>query len=139
MQVVFDTNTVISALLFNGSMRWLIPHWQSALVTPVASQATAAEFLRVLTYPKFGLTSADIELLAARYLPFVKRYDVVLPLVQAPVCRDKHDQKFIDLAIVSQADILVTGDADLIALSSVTPFAIETPTQYYLRFNTASN
>jgi len=50
MRVVFDTNTVISALLFRGSVAWLVTHWQSKTITPLASQETAQEFLRVLAY-----------------------------------------------------------------------------------------
>ncbi len=32
MRVVFDTNTVISALLFRGRMAWLVAHWQSKTI-----------------------------------------------------------------------------------------------------------
>jgi len=56
MRVVFDTNTVISALLFGGSLGWLVAHWQNELVTPLVSRETAQELLRVLGYPKFGLS-----------------------------------------------------------------------------------
>jgi putative PIN family toxin of toxin-antitoxin system len=134
MRVVFDTNTVISALLFGGTLRWLVAHWQSGRVTPVVSHATAAEFLRVLAYPKFGLTEADIEVVAARYLPFAERVEWTEAPPNVPECRDSHDQKFLDLAVMSGAEVLVTGDADVLALRAQAAFAIETPAQHQQRF-----
>lgn len=134
MRVVFDTNTVISALLFGGALRWLVAHWQSGRVTPVVSHATAAECLRVLAYPKFGLTEAEIEIVAARYLPFAQRVEWAEQPLNVPQCRDPHDQSFLNLAIASGAEILVTGDADLLALREQVTFAIETPAQHQQRF-----
>jgi len=59
MRVVFDTNTIVSALLFRGATSWLVEHWQSGEVTLMVSRETARELLRVLTYPKFGLLPAQ--------------------------------------------------------------------------------
>jgi hypothetical protein len=50
------------------------------------------------------------------------------------VCRDKNDQQFLDLAQSGKADLLVTGDRDLLALSGQTSFLIETPQAYRVRF-----
>ena len=60
-RVVFDTNTVVSALLFGGALSWLVEHWRSRVSVPLVSRATAGEFLRVLHYPKFGLSDAETE------------------------------------------------------------------------------
>jgi putative PIN family toxin of toxin-antitoxin system len=134
MRVVFDTNTVISALLFGGSLHWFIMHWQSGLVTPLVSQASAEELLRVLGYPKFGLSADKIERIASRYLSFAERVEKVTTTPNIPLCRDNDDQKFIDLAIAGHADVLVSGDADLHALRDVLPFAVEAPAMYCRRF-----
>jgi putative PIN family toxin of toxin-antitoxin system len=55
-RVVIDTNVVISALLFGGEPGELIPLWKSGRIKPLASKEMVDEYLRVLTYPKFGLT-----------------------------------------------------------------------------------
>nr|VFJ87107.1 MAG: putative toxin-antitoxin system toxin component, PIN family [Candidatus Kentron sp. H]VFJ88747.1 MAG: putative toxin-antitoxin system toxin component, PIN family [Candidatus Kentron sp. H]VFJ95009.1 MAG: putative toxin-antitoxin system toxin component, PIN family [Candidatus Kentron sp. H] len=107
MRVVFDTNTVISALLFGGSLDWLVAHWQNGLVTPLVSRETAEEFLRVLSYSKFGLSGEKIDALASRYLPFAERIETIINNPDLPRCRDIHDQKFIDLAISGHADVPV--------------------------------
>jgi predicted nucleic acid-binding protein len=46
------------------------------------------------------------------------------------VCRDANDQPFLDLAQSGNADLLVSGDQDLLALSGQTEFLIETPEGY---------
>ena len=39
--------------------------------------------------------------------------------IDVPHCRDPNDQPFLELAVVASADAIVTGDADLLAMSSV--------------------
>ena len=134
IRVVFDTNTVISALLFGGALSWLVPHWHTRISVPLISRATADEFLRVLRYPKFGLSDAQTEAFAARYLPLGERVDVDETALILPVCRDPKDRMFLALADAGRADVLVTGDGDLLALSGQTRFLVETPEQYRTRF-----
>ena len=134
IRVVFDTNTVISALLFGGGMSWLVDHWRTGVVVPLASRATASELLRVLRYPKFGLTEGNVEVFAARYLPFAERIEVDESALVLPACRDPDDRIFLALASAGRADVLVTGDDDLLALDGETRFLIETPEQYRGRY-----
>jgi putative PIN family toxin of toxin-antitoxin system len=134
MRVVFDTNTVVSALLFGGSLAWMVDHWRSRISVPLVSRITADEFLRVLQYPKFGLSAADIEAYAARYLPFAERTELDESALSIPECRDPKDRPFLALAIAGHADVLVTGDDDLLSVHGAMPFQIETPAQYAERF-----
>lgn len=133
MRVVFDTNAVVSALLFRGESAWLVRHWQDERVVPLASTETAGELIRVLNYPKFGLTSAQVDTVVARFVAYVERVHI-FGQAAAPVrCRDANDQMFLDVALLGNADVLVTGDNDLLSLASVTPFAIESPAAYKQR------
>ncbi len=116
MRVVFDTNTVVSALLFeHGQLSWLRDHWRSGVVIALVSRPTIDELIRVLAYPKFDLTKIEIEALLAEYLPFTSAVTVP-PQPQSPMCSDVDDQMFIDLAIQGQGDILVTGDGVLLTM-----------------------
>jgi len=134
-RVVFDTNTVISALLFRGALSWLVEHWHSRASIPLVSRATANELLCVLAYPKFGLSDAKIEAIAARYVPFAERVEVEDESTFAlPKCRDPKDRMFLALAEAGRADVLVTGDDDLLALQGQTRFLVETPAQYRAQF-----
>ncbi len=122
MRAVFDTNVVVSALVFGGRLRWLRRAWATATATPIVCRETVAELLRVLAYPKFRLETAERELLLGEYLPFAET--AVLPgeLPELPVsCRDRDDVVFLHLAITSRADLLVSGDTDLTDLAAAYP------------------
>lgn len=134
MRVVFDTNTIVSALLFRGAASWLVGHWQSGEVTLMISRETARELLRVLAYPKFGLSPAQAEAVATRYLRHAERVECAEEYASLPLCRDPNDQMFIRLAGAGRADLLVSGDKDLLDLRGTTLFVIETPTEYRRRF-----
>lgn len=133
MRVVFDTNTVVSALLFeHGKLSWLRSHWRSGEVVTLVSRPTIDELIRVLAYPKFNLHKTEIEALLADYLPFTKPV-ADSPQPQSPQCPDIDDQMFIDLAIQGRAEVLVTGDRMLLAMDfGVT---IEQAADYKCRFD----
>ena len=100
----------------------------------MVSRETARELLRVLAYPKFGLTPAQVEAVATRYLCCAERVECAGEDASLPLCRDQNDQMFIRLAGAGRADILVSGDKDLLDLRGMTPFAIETLAEYRRRF-----
>lgn len=135
VRAVFDTNVVVSALRFQaGQLAWLRGHWAAEAAHILASPATIAELIDVLAYAKFRLSAEEIQALLADYLPHV---DVIKGARQGgPRCRDPGDQKFVDLALVAKADVLVTGDRDLLSMRADLPFSVETPADYRKRFST---
>lgn len=117
LRLVLDTNVLVSALLSaEGSLSWLRASWRSEAIIPLASRDTTNELLRVLSYPKCELTGDDIEHLPADYLPWCEPV-TVSETPGVPECRDPFDQPFPDLALSGEADALVTGDRDLLALA----------------------
>jgi putative PIN family toxin of toxin-antitoxin system len=132
VRVVFDTNVVLSALLFtSGRLSWLVGHWQTGHCLPLVSRATASELMRIFAYPKFRLT-ADEQLEAlSNYIPFCEAVEIASSC--PALCRETKDQPLLDLAQSGKADVLVTGDADLLTLAGQTPFAIESPEDYRRR------
>lgn len=136
LRLVFDTNSVVSALLFDkGRLAWLRMFWRRSEYTPLVSKVTVQELIRVLAYPKFKLEEQEIQALLADYLPFVESVDLPVKMPDFPRCRDKSDQMFIELACIGQADVLVTGDADLLVMSDECPFTIETAADFYQRIH----
>jgi putative PIN family toxin of toxin-antitoxin system len=126
VRAVFDTNVVISALIFGRRLTWLRHAWTSGTAIPIVCRETVAELLRVLTYPKFRLDAAGRETLLTDYLPFAETTNLPDPLPELPVaCRDRNDAVFPHLAIASRADLLVSGDTDLTVLASV--YAVASP------------
>lgn len=129
-RVVLDTNVVLSALLFGaGRLSPLRDHWQTGQMVPLVSKATAQELLRVLAYPKFRLSAAERDELLADYLPYAETVAVPDAWTDLPLCRDPKDQMFLLLARAASADMLVTGDDDLLQMAGTAalPFDICTP------------
>jgi putative PIN family toxin of toxin-antitoxin system len=118
VRVVLDTNVVLSALVFHdGAAGQVRQAWQRGLLLPLASMATAQELVRVLAYPKFGLSSEEQEELLADYLPYAVTVRIPQPPPTVPNCRDMLDLPFMHLAVAGNAQVLVTGDRDLLAIA----------------------
>jgi putative PIN family toxin of toxin-antitoxin system len=132
LRAFLDTNVLVSALLFNqGRLCWLRSCWQQGQLTPVLAEPTARELLRVLAYPKFRLQAAERERLLEDLLPWCESWTAAIPS-SAHRVRDLHDQVFLDLALAAATPVLVTGDADLLALpETVRSLQILTPADFH--------
>ena len=115
-RVVIDTNIIVSALIFGGKVSRLRLAWQDDLFIPLVSKATTTELIRVLAYPKFKLTPTEQEDLISDYILFCEAVAMPDRLPVIPECRDPFDVPFLLLAVVSEADYLVTGNLDLLSL-----------------------
>lgn len=119
MRVIADANVFVSAALGRS------PQAPSVLVITAAldgrmelvmSPALLAEVAEVLSRPRLRkhLSADDVQLfladLAAQVVMFAD------PTDPPSVCRDPDDDYLIALAVAVQADALVTGDDDLLAI-----------------------
>lgn len=118
VRVVLDTNVVLSALVFRGGAAGQVRQaWQRGLLLPLASTATVQELVRVLAYPKFRLSKAEQDELLADYLPYAETVRIPQPPPTVPDCRDVLDLPFMYLAMAGKAQVLVSGDRDLLAIT----------------------
>jgi hypothetical protein len=125
IRAVLDTNVLVSALLFSGPPSRLVTAWQASRFQPVLSRPILDEYLRVLAYPKFHLSTEEIRgLLDEELLPFVETVRDIPQKVR--VGRDPDDAKFLECAIAASAPFVVSGDADLLDLRRVESIQIVT-------------
>ena len=107
---VFDTNVVVSALVFAaGRTAWLRRAWAGGVLVPVVSRATTRELLRVLAYPKFGLEPDDRAELLGDFLPYTESWPTEPPPARVQAS-DPADQPVVDLREASAAEAIVSGD-----------------------------
>ena len=63
MRTVLDTNILISALLFRGEAAGILRAIKKGRLQPLVTPPVLREYLRVLAYPKLGLTETEISYL----------------------------------------------------------------------------
>src|SRR3989442_15638886 len=118
LRVVLGGNVVLSRLVFGGGLAGRLGvGWEQGIFVPLASTAPAQELVRVLAYPKFRLSKLEQDELLADYLPYTQTVRIPQPPPSVPDCRDLLDLPFMHLAVAGKAEVLVSGDRDLLALA----------------------
>jgi putative PIN family toxin of toxin-antitoxin system len=125
LRLVLDTNVVLD--LF---------HWGNTDAVPIMAALEAGdiecfvdartldELQRVLTYPQLKLTPDMMAERYARYRALVQ----VVPDGEAPKlprCKDRDDQKFLELAARCSANLLVSKDKALLCLRGRTTLGFQ--------------
>ena len=130
MRVVLDTNVLVSALIFTGISSELVPLWQTNAITVLLSRGILEEYLRVLSYPKFQISEAEIKgLIEEELLPYV---EVVNPRRRLRVVkRDPSDDKFVECAVAGKAQVIISGDKDLSSIGHYRGIRIQSPAQFF--------
>jgi len=126
--VVIDTNVWISALLFSGSDSVPSQALRRAVRDDIlaTSEELNQEIARVLR-EKSVWTDSDI----ARQMKTFQRAALTVELRHnVQVCRDPKDDMFLECAVPANAEVLVTGDKDLLSLGSYGGTRIMTPLEY---------
>lgn len=128
---VLDTNVVLDLLHFADPLALpILQALETERIECRASAATLAELQRVLGYPEFGLDVQGRQEILARYQALAPGIEAP-PAVDLPRCRDADDQKFLDLAVMAGAGVLVSKDRALLKLAGRgrLPFRILSPQQ----------
>jgi uncharacterized protein len=117
IKIVFDTNAVLDWLLFDGpAVQPMKAAVSQGRLLPITNDVCFAELERVLQYPKLRLDEALRNALLTAYRAATQWIDATAD-EDVPRCRDRDDQKFLDLAAAARADFLATRDARVLAMS----------------------
>jgi predicted nucleic acid-binding protein len=116
--IVIDTNVCLDLFVFEDP-RWapLLAALESGAVRAVTRADCRDEYLYVLNYPHLPLDDSNRPAAARRFDALV---DVVAPdsrAVRLPVCTDRDDQKFLEIARDAGAAVLITKDKALLKLA----------------------
>jgi len=130
MRVVFDTNVLVSALVFPGgqgeaALRRIVEGTDQL----VLSRAVLDELLAVLGR-KFA---RDAEELAHVAVFITELSKVVAPRRRLQVVKDDPDNRILECALAGKADAIVTGDRALLALGTFAGIPVLTLASYLER------
>jgi putative PIN family toxin of toxin-antitoxin system len=125
MRYVFDTNVIVSALLFNSSkpaqaLRYALENGELLL-----SLDLLEELNEVLERERFSryVTSEERE----EFLDVLVERAALVEIVETvEECRDRKDDKLLELALNGQAQYIITGDRDLLVLHPFRAVAVIT-------------
>lgn len=118
MRVVVDTGILVSALIRpKGTIGDVLLALRNGRFTAIYSTPMMLEVAEVLSRPniqkKYHIHPGDIEAL----INLVRlRGELVIPKKTVTACRDPKDNKFLEAALAGEADVIVTGDDDLLVL-----------------------
>ena len=130
MRVVLDTNVVVSALLFKGTVSRIHKQWKSGAIIPVANKAMLEEYAGVLSYKKFSLAEEEITAIFDEeifpYFTVVRTSSKKIP--HPP--KDNSDLPFLQAATDGGVHYLISGDPHLLELNGSYPFPIVSPASF---------
>lgn len=128
-RVVIDTNVFVSGLLSSTSTPARAVERALMYGQLLASGDTLRELMEKLLSPKFDryVSREPREALLDRLAPNVEMVEIIQHF---RVSRDPKDDKFLEVAVNGAADVLVSGDGDLLALHPFRGIDIVTPAAY---------
>ena len=130
--IVIDTNVFVSRLLLPESLPAKAVRKARREGRLLVSEATMDELADVLARPRLDryVSLKDRK----QYLREVGRIVKLIPIIQiVRECRDPRDDKFLEVTLNGRADVIITGDADLLALRPWREIEILTPGGYLKR------
>jgi len=130
MRIVVDTNVLVSAALKVESLPAIALRLVERYHVRLQSAATEQQLLAVLARPYLApLIASTAHEWIADLMAAAERVVIVERIV---ACRDSTDDKFLELAVNGHADLILSGDKDLLALHPFRGMPIVTPAAFVL-------
>jgi len=131
-RVVVDTNVLVSRLLLPQSLPAQALRSAELEGRLLISEATMYELADALSRSKFErYVSLEDRKAFLQRLAQIAEFVPIIQLVRE--CRDPNDDKFLEVALNGRADVILTGDADLLAMHPWRGIAIVSPGKYLKR------
>ena len=131
IRIVIDTNLCISMLIGKQTER-LIRIFDLPQYELVTSDDLINEILNVAMRPKFARYFNMDKV--RTFVQFLEENSIKFRIENIPPrCRDPKDDFLLELAVVSDADILLSGDADLTDMKQIGHCQIMTVTEFLER------
>ncbi len=118
MKLVMDTNVLVSAFLWSGTPAGLLDYVTENGFSFYTSDVLLDELSKLLHSPKLAKTIAASGLEADGYFYRYQQMAMSVPSrkLTRQVCRDADDDHVLACALAAKADLIVTGDKDLLVL-----------------------
>ena len=118
----------MSGIFFGGVPRRILAAWREGRFELAVSPDIADEYARVGERLAQRFAGVDVQVI----LDLIVRNAEVVPgtALPEPVCGDPDDDKFLACALAARADLIVSGDKKLLAVSGYEAVAVTTPREF---------
>ena len=127
-KAVIDTNIFVSAYLGSTNCLSILNAFKNRRFTLILSKPIKKEIKAVLMRPELtGLSEKEVDLFFK-----INELNTIIMETATPItiCRDPEDNKILEAAIAARADMIVTGDKDLLTLKNIEGIHIATPREF---------
>lgn len=132
VNVVFDTNVLISGYLWRGKPRQALQLIKRGGFSLLYCTGSLNELINVLS-AKFKLTASEIYKVVLDIRSTCKNVNITSK--ESPIIKDPSDNLFINLAIDGNAKILVSGDTHILNLKEFKGIEIITVAEFISRYS----
>ncbi|MDD5277367.1 MAG: putative toxin-antitoxin system toxin component, PIN family [Methylovulum sp.] len=129
VRVVIDTNVAVSAALLPRSVSRQAFDFVVSQAKLLMSEETLSELDEVLCRPKFSKYVSEKQRLAF-FAALVREVEFIQVIDAITECRDKKDNKFLELAVSGKASYILSGDNDLLVLNPFRGVVISSPASF---------
>lgn len=128
MKVVLDTNIWVSAIIWGGIPDRILLLGETQSITISMSQELLNELERTFSKSKLQPKLQALDLTVSSVINLIRESVIVYPIDQitVPNLRDPDDNIVVATAIAAQADVMITGDRDLLVLETYQGISIMT-------------
>ncbi len=118
MRVVLDTNIWVSAIIWGGIPEKILDLQQYQLITIAMSEKLLRELENTFNKRKLKPKLKALNLELHSVISLVRESVIFYPIteINVPQLRDPDDNIILATAIASNADVIITGDQDLLTL-----------------------
>jgi putative PIN family toxin of toxin-antitoxin system len=125
IRAVVDTNVIVSAALKSSSLPRVALSWIDRHGCLLKTVVTEQELLLVLRRPHLAAVTAAFY--RDDLAKMLAKAELVTIRERVAACRDQTDDKFLELAVNGSADLIVSGDKDLLVLNPFRGIPIVSP------------
>lgn len=128
MNIVLDTNVLISGIFFSGLPARILAAWTDRRFEFLATVAILLEYRRIAERLHREFPTVEFK----GVLDLITQETRIVEPVSVPVtaCDDPDDLKFLSCALAGRADYIVSGDRALVRSSGFQGLVVLTPREF---------
>ncbi len=130
-KIILDTNVIVSSLIQKNYPYLIVDHCIDGNAILCVSNSIIQEYLEVLSRPKFS-KFADFKTNADFLIAILSEIsEIYEPKEKLKIIKDEPDNRLLELADISKANFIITGNTNDFTMKIYNKTRIVTPKEYW--------